>query len=172
MRCALILPLKQVDDSTRQLRELKTRKSKSPVAMAPTLEATLRNYLGAWKQNPSGLVFPSRNGRPRKRQYVVEVRIETRFAEAGAAYERRGPARLPAPIGHRGGRQKLGGLSKQGHPLLRFLWGEVEHMRCAGTVSCNGSTAAKLIQKDPLRVARRAPAKILIIEIKTLYLIP
>jgi hypothetical protein len=99
MRCALILPRKQVGDSTRQLRELKTRKSKSPVAMAPTLEATLRNYLGTRKQNPSGLLFPNRNGRPRKRQYVVEVRIETRFAEAGAACERRGPARLPARMG-------------------------------------------------------------------------
>src|SRR3974377_2222068 len=41
----LILPRRQVDDSTRQLRELKTRKSKSPVAMAPALAAMLRKYL-------------------------------------------------------------------------------------------------------------------------------
>ena len=55
----LILPRKQVDDSTRQLRELKTKKSKSPIAMAPSLEAVLRNYTGRWKPNPSGLLFPT-----------------------------------------------------------------------------------------------------------------
>lgn len=73
----LILPRKQVDDSTRQLRELKTRKSKSPVAMAPTLESMLRKYVSTtWKQNPNGLLFPNRNGRPRKRQYVVKFGLK------------------------------------------------------------------------------------------------
>jgi integrase len=79
----LILPRKQVDDSTRQLRELKTRKSKSPVAMAPTLEATLRKYLGTWRQNPSGLLFPNRNGRPRKRQYVVKFGLKPVLRKLG-----------------------------------------------------------------------------------------
>jgi len=72
----LILPRRQVDDSTRQLRELKTKKSKSPVAMALALEAALRKYLSTWKQNPTGLLFPNRNGRPRKREYVVKFGLK------------------------------------------------------------------------------------------------
>jgi integrase len=73
----LITPRKQADDSTRQLRELKTKKSKSPVAMTPEIEATLGSYLrNAWQANPSGLLFPNRNGRPRKRQYVVKFGLK------------------------------------------------------------------------------------------------
>jgi integrase len=73
----LIIPRKQADDSTRQLRELKTKKSKSPVAMTPEVEAMLRNYLcNVWQENPSGLLFPNRNGRPRKRQYVVKFGLK------------------------------------------------------------------------------------------------
>jgi transposase len=40
-----------------------------------------------------------------------------------------------------GGRQKLGGLSKQGNPLLRFLWGEQGGDAARRMVS-SGSTAA------------------------------
>lgn len=72
----LVLPRKQVDDSTRKLRELKTRKSKSPVAMARELEAILLNYLRTWTHSPSGLLFPNRMGRPRKREYVVKFGLK------------------------------------------------------------------------------------------------
>jgi transposase len=41
-----------------------------------------------------------------------------------------------------GERQRLGGLSKQGNPLLRFLWGEREPTRYAGTRSWGVFTAA------------------------------
>ena len=42
----------------------------------------------------------------------------------------------------RGGRQKLGGLSKQGNPLLRFLWGEAAAHAVRRTRSCSASTVA------------------------------
>lgn len=80
----LILPRKQVDDSTRQLRELKTRKSKSPVAMAPTLESMLGKYMSTtWKQNPNGPLFPNRNGRPRKLHYVVKFGLKPVLRKLG-----------------------------------------------------------------------------------------
>ena len=73
----LILPRKQADDSTRQLRELKTRKSSSPIAITDQtvemLNCYLRNY---WKANPDGLLFPNRNNRPRKREYVVKFGLK------------------------------------------------------------------------------------------------
>jgi integrase len=79
----LILPRRQVDDSTRLLRELKTRKSKSPVAMAPALEVSLRKYLNTWQRNASGLLFPNRVGRPRKRQYVVKFGLKPVLQKLG-----------------------------------------------------------------------------------------
>ena len=75
----LIVPRRQVDDTTRKLRELKTRKSRSPVAMAPELETALRRFLENWKPHPNdphGLLFPNRNGRPRKREYVVRFGLK------------------------------------------------------------------------------------------------
>jgi integrase len=72
----IIRPRKQVDDSTRQLRELKTKKSKSPIAMVPELEAVLKSYLKTWKPNAAGLLFPNKNGRPRKREYVVKFGLK------------------------------------------------------------------------------------------------
>jgi integrase len=37
----------------------------------------LGNYLcNVWQENPSGLLFPNRNGRPRKRQYVVKFGLK------------------------------------------------------------------------------------------------
>ena len=70
----LVRPRRQVDDSTRQLRDLKTKHSKSPVAMAPELETILRDYIRT--HNPSGLLFPNRRGRPRKREYVVKFGLK------------------------------------------------------------------------------------------------
>ncbi len=84
----LILPRRQVDDSTRQLRELKTRKSKSPVAIAPALEAMLRNYLSTWQRNPSGLLFPNRNGRPRKLGMVSSQEVQVLYPSSAARSNR------------------------------------------------------------------------------------
>ncbi len=68
----LILPRRQADDRTRQLRELKTKKSKSPVPMTAAVEAALREHLTRLQPNPLGLLFPSRTGKPRKRGYVIK----------------------------------------------------------------------------------------------------
>lgn len=73
----VIQPRQQADDRTRQLRELKTKKSRSPVAMTPDTVILLRSYLkNCWRQNPLGLVFASRTGRPLKRNNVVKFGLK------------------------------------------------------------------------------------------------
>lgn len=60
------------DDATRVLRELKTKKSRTPVPITPETATVLRAYLkNHWKENPQGLLFPNRIGRPRKRANVL-----------------------------------------------------------------------------------------------------
>jgi integrase len=68
----LILPRRQADDRTRELRELKTKKSQSPVAMTLNVESALRNHIARLQPNALGLLFPSRTGKPRKRGYVIK----------------------------------------------------------------------------------------------------
>lgn len=84
----LINPRKQADDSTRSLRELKTRKSASPIPMTPETAEMLNNYLqNVWRENPSGLLFPNRSGRPRKRQYVVKFGLRPVLKRIGLPTE-------------------------------------------------------------------------------------
>ena len=79
-----ITPRKQADDSTRMLRDLKTAKSKSPVAMTPEAELLLTDYLSNhWRSNPARLLFPNRNGRPCKRQYVVKFGLKPILRKLG-----------------------------------------------------------------------------------------
>ena len=69
----LIHPRKQVDDRTRELRELKTKKSRTAVPMTDETANMLRAYLeNHWKDNPQSLLFPNRRGRPWKRAHVVK----------------------------------------------------------------------------------------------------
>jgi integrase len=69
----LIHPRKQADDRTRELRELKTKTSSSPVPITDETAAILRKYLkDQWKENPQGLLFPNRRGRPCKRADIVK----------------------------------------------------------------------------------------------------
>jgi integrase len=84
----LILPRRQADDRTRQLRELKTKKSQSPVAMTPTVEAALRDHMTRLQSNPLGLLFPSRTGKPRKRGYVIKFGLASGVEETGVAESR------------------------------------------------------------------------------------
>ena len=77
----LIFARKQVDDRTRSLRELKTRSSAAPVAMTTEVEALLRSYIEAFR--PSGLLFPNRHGRPRKRAYVVKFGLKPVLKKLG-----------------------------------------------------------------------------------------
>lgn len=77
----LILPRRQSDDRTRQLRELKTRKSQSPVAMPVAVETALLDHIKRTK--PTGLLFPSRTGKPRKRSYVVKFGLAPVLKQLG-----------------------------------------------------------------------------------------
>ena len=87
----IITPRKQADDRTRNLRELKTKGSKSPVAMHPKLEEALRRYLrDHWKQSATGLLFLNRRGRPLKRSYVVKFGLKPILQKLGLKTERVG----------------------------------------------------------------------------------
>lgn len=69
----MVCPRKQADDRTRELRDLKTKKSRTPVPITPQTAAVIRAYLkNDWKENPQGLLFPNRAGQPRKRANVVK----------------------------------------------------------------------------------------------------
>jgi integrase len=51
--------------------------------MSSELEATLREYLSKGKAGASGLLFPNRNGRPRKREYVVKFGLKPILRKLG-----------------------------------------------------------------------------------------
>jgi integrase len=69
----LVYPRKQADDRTRELRDLKTKRSRTPVPITEDTAVVLRDYLKHhWKENPQGLLFPNRRGLPRKRANVVK----------------------------------------------------------------------------------------------------
>jgi len=69
----MICPRKQADDRTRELRELKTKRSRTPVPITGETAKVIRAYLAShWKENPQGLLFPNRKGRPGKRANVVK----------------------------------------------------------------------------------------------------
>lgn len=69
----MICPRKQADDRTRVLRDLKTKKSRTPVPITQETATVIRSYLKShWKENPQGLLFPNRKGRPWKRAHVVK----------------------------------------------------------------------------------------------------
>jgi integrase len=80
----VIRPCKQSDDRTRELRDLKTRKSRSAVAMTVETSALLTGYLrDHWRENPKGLLFPNRTGRPRKRANVVRFGLKPLLRKFG-----------------------------------------------------------------------------------------
>jgi len=68
----IIQPRKQADDRTRESRRLKTPKSRDTLPMTDETIVMLKGYLKTyWKENPEGLLFSNRRGRPCKRVYVV-----------------------------------------------------------------------------------------------------
>jgi integrase len=59
-----ITPYNQADERTRELRMLKTPKSRSPVPISPETVAMLKAYLEHhWRPNPLNLLFPCRTDR-------------------------------------------------------------------------------------------------------------
>lgn len=84
----VIQPRMQADDRTRELRDLKTPNSKSPIAMTPEIEAVLKGYLkNHWRDNPKKLLFTNRNGRPCKRAYVVKFGLKPLLKRLGLPTE-------------------------------------------------------------------------------------
>jgi integrase len=79
-----VCPRKQADDRTRQLRDLKTKKSRTSVPITKETAAVLRNYLqNHWKENPDSLLFSNRLGRPCKRVNVVRWGLHPILAKLG-----------------------------------------------------------------------------------------
>jgi integrase len=86
-----ICPRKQADDRTRVLRELKTKKSRTPVPITPETAAVVRTYLqNHWKENPQGLLFPNRKGKPWKRATVVRCGLRPVLRKLGIPTHRAG----------------------------------------------------------------------------------
>jgi integrase len=80
----MICPHRQADDRTRVLRELKTKRSRSPVPITQETATVIRAYLKAhWKENPQGLLFPNRKGRPCKRANVVKFGLHPVLKKLG-----------------------------------------------------------------------------------------
>ena len=80
----MICPRKQADDRTRELRELKTKKSRTPVPITEETATVIRKYLKShWKENPQGLLFPNRRGRPWKRSHVVKFGLRPILKKLG-----------------------------------------------------------------------------------------
>ena len=80
----MICPRKQADDRTRVLRELKTKKSRTPVPITQETATVLRNYLKfQWRENPQGLLFSNRKGRPCKRANVVKFGLHPILKKLG-----------------------------------------------------------------------------------------
>jgi len=80
----MVCPRKQADDRTRELRDLKTKKSRTPVPITQETATVLRSYLkNHWKDNPQGLLFPNRLGRPRKRVNVVKFGLRPILVKLG-----------------------------------------------------------------------------------------
>jgi integrase len=68
---------KSTDDSTRKVRQPKTKASIAQLPMPTALETHLRNYLMLWKPNPAGILFPTKDGtRSRSRDNVVRVGLK------------------------------------------------------------------------------------------------
>jgi len=79
----IITPRHQADDSTRSLRSLKTKGSCAPVAITKDTARVLVDYLRDWKDNPDRLLFPNRNNRPWKREYVVKFGLRPVLKKLG-----------------------------------------------------------------------------------------
>jgi len=87
----MVCPRKQADDRTRQLRDLKTKRSRTPVPITPDTAAVLRNYFqNHWQENPLGLLFPNRTNKPRKRVHGVKFGLRPILKKLGIPTHRAG----------------------------------------------------------------------------------
>jgi integrase len=80
----MVCPRKQADDRTRELRDLKTKKSRTPIPITQETATVIRAYLKThWKENPQALLFPNRLGKPRKRINVVKFGLRPILVKLG-----------------------------------------------------------------------------------------
>ncbi len=87
----LIRPRRQADDRTRVLRELKTKKSSTPIPITAQTAAVLQSYLKTgWRKNPQNLLFSNRDGRPCKRGTVVKFGLRPVLKKLGLPTHRAG----------------------------------------------------------------------------------
>jgi integrase len=87
----LIRPRRQADDRTRVLRELKTKKSSSPIPITKQTATVLQHYLATeWEPNPQNLLFTNRDGRPCKRGNVVKFGLRPVLKALGLPTHRAG----------------------------------------------------------------------------------
>jgi integrase len=81
---------KSSDDLTREIRQPKTKCSVATLPVPSALEDVLRNYVRQWTPNPSGLLFASRDGRPRSRTNVVRNGLKPILRKLGIPSEETG----------------------------------------------------------------------------------
>lgn len=75
---------KSVDDSTREVRQPKTKCSVAMLPMPSALETVLRRYLQNWEPNAKGILFATRDGsRSRSRDNVVRVGLKPVLRKLG-----------------------------------------------------------------------------------------
>jgi integrase len=76
---------KSSDDSTREIRQPKTKASVARLPMPSALETMLRNYLRYWKPSPAGILFPAprKKGFARSRDNVVKVGLKPVLRKLG-----------------------------------------------------------------------------------------
>jgi integrase len=80
----MVGPRKQADDRTRVLRELKTKRSRTPVPITQETARILRDYLEhRWSPNPQGLLLTNRRGRPCKRANAVKFGLHPVLKKLG-----------------------------------------------------------------------------------------
>lgn len=58
-----------------RVQSVKTKTNRAPVAMPSTLAEIVREYLAAWKPNPVGFLFVTRNGTPHAVNKVVQRKL-------------------------------------------------------------------------------------------------
>ena len=75
---------KSADDNTRIIRQPKNECSDATLPMPSALEPVLRNHIMRMKPNPTGYLFPTRDGsRPRSRDNVVRVGLKPVLKKLG-----------------------------------------------------------------------------------------
>ena len=103
----MICPRKQADDRTRQLRELKTKRSRTPVPITPEAATVISRLLGqALEEKPARPSVPESEGSSMQAGERRKVRPVASPQETGDLNPQDGLTRLPARARHCAGKQR------------------------------------------------------------------